>query len=685
MKELSFSRFQIFRDRLNLLFSRGQVRADLPSILLELRAQSPLRDRIETFERLMSWLRLPVSDGMSGNSSRGVRFRFLLQLLDRNPEWKVSFVEVIRSLMMEASAVRLLCQTGLNQESGFFSEASDRFTRRWLPHPAGETDLAALFSHIFDSEEDAEWIESSPDAVVIPILNLLNSVPLKASAIPKFQKAVLDALVVLGANIAATGVSEDIRSRLKSSEISDSPFIALNRLVSNTEIFEHDFFDFSEVSTQIAQCRSALDIIFRHIEQTGVSVALVYKLERLGASLNRIELLIRLQRAKQTNELASILPGFLGSLIRDEIINEHVSSLIRGNLHLLARKIVERTSHHGEHYIARTRSELLHALVSAAGGGFLTIFTALFKLWIGKAKFALFFEGFFSWINYASSFLSMQFLGLTLATKQPSMTASSLSGTLEQYERTGDVEVVTEEIAVITRSQVAAAVGNLGAVIPGAILLNLFWKWIYGHSVMDTTYAHYFIASLNPFTSLTIPFAALTGVLLWASSVAAGWSENWVVYRRLPQALSESQKLNHIFGHARMEKWVQKFSTTISGVVGNTTLGFFLAFIPVFGRFFGLAIDVRHVTLSAGAATLAVCSLGFQSMHWTDLAMLVFGILVIGILNFGVSFMLALEVAARSREINKRFRLAKILRLVGRRFLSSPLKFLLGSARPAEQ
>lgn len=678
MNELSFSRFQVFRDRLNLLFSSGQLRADLPSILIELGSHSSLRDRIEVLERLMSWIRLPVNDGLDGNASRGVRFRFLLQLLDRNSEWKSGFVEVIRSLIMEASAVRLFCQTGLNQESGFFSEAADRLTRKWIPRPEGETDLAALFSHIFNSEEDAEWIESSPDAVVIPILNLLNSIPSKKNASHSIQKAMLDALVVLGANIAATGVSEDIRARLEFSEISVSPFIALNRLISSTEVFSQNAFEPSEILTLITRCRSALDAVFRHIEDTGVSVALVYKLERLGASLNRIETLIQLHKAEQLNEMALILPGFLGGLIRDEIVNENLNSLIRGNLHLLARKIVERTSHHGEHYIARTRNELFHALVSAAGGGFLTIFTALIKLWIGKAKLALFFEGFFSWINYAGSFLTMQFLGLTLATKQPSMTASSLAGTLEQYERTGDIDSVTEEIAIITRSQVAAAVGNLGAVIPGAVLLEFFSRWIYGRSVMDATYAGYFIGSLNPLTSMTIPYAALTGVFLWASSVAAGWSENWVVYRRLPQALSENRKLNRVFGHARMKTWMQTFGSTVSGATGNTTLGFFLAFTPVLGRFFGLSLDVRHVTLSAGAATLAVCSMGVSSLRWTEWAVLAFGITIIGILNFGVSFMLALEVAARAREINKRIRLSKVLRQVGRRFLASPLKFLKG-------
>lgn len=41
----------------------------------------------------------------------------------------------------------------------------------------------------------------------------------------------------------------------------------------------------------------------------------------------------------------------------------------------------------------------------------------------------------------------------------------------------------------------------------------------------------------------TVFYAALTGVLLWLSSLGAGWLENWIVYRRLPEALAKHRRL----------------------------------------------------------------------------------------------------------------------------------------------
>jgi site-specific recombinase len=85
----------------------------------------------------------------------------------------------------------------------------------------------------------------------------------------------------------------------------------------------------------------------------------------------------------------------------------------------------------------------------------------------------------------------------------------------------------------------------------------------------------------------------------------------------------------------------------VAGFGGNVSLGVLLAATPIAGKFFGLPLDVRHVTLSAGALALAASRLGTQASYGAWL-MAVFGIVVIGALNFGVSFVLALSVALGS-------------------------------------
>jgi len=53
--------------------------------------------------------------------------------------------------------------------------------------------------------------------------------------------------------------------------------------------------------------------------------------------------------------------------------------LVSWNLQLLNRKIVDRSGETGEHYIARNLREYRHIWLAAAGGGVLTVGTAVVK------------------------------------------------------------------------------------------------------------------------------------------------------------------------------------------------------------------------------------------------------------------------------------------------------------------
>jgi site-specific recombinase len=192
--------------------------------------------------------------------------------------------------------------------------------------------------------------------------------------------------------------------------------------------------------------------------------------------------------------------------------------------------------------------------------------------------------------------------------------------------------------------------------------------------------AAYVIHSLHPTHSPTIFYAALTGVLLWVSSVAAGWLENWAVYRRLPEAIAE-HRIGRFIGR-RTTRWASRvFSRNISGVGGNTALGYLLGMTPIAGKFFGLPLDVRHVTLSTGALTLALCAQGSAALRTGEFWGAALGIAIIGSLNFGVSFVLALLVALRAREVERKDRL-KLWVSVFATFFKSPGQFFFPPKLP---
>jgi site-specific recombinase len=367
------------------------------------------------------------------------------------------------------------------------------------------------------------------------------------------------------------------------------------------------------------------------------------------------------------------------ALIRGSYLQRGVRSLLRNAAKRLARKVVEHTASTGEHYLVNSRADWQALGLGAVGGGFITAFTALGKYAAGALPLAPLVLGFALAGNYAGSFILMQMCHFTLASKQPAMTAAALAANLEHgWHQEREVELV----AAITRSQSIATLGNIAMAMPTAFLLDLLSQAITGHSLLSPETALHSVASLHPFLSLTIPFAALTGGFLWLASLGSGWAANWSAFRRLPEALARHRGLNRLVGSSRAAAIGHFTEEHFSGIVGYLILGFLLGFVPVlFARFFGIPIEVRHVTLSAASLALGAASLfSAGELHGGELAWGLLGIAVIGALNFGVSFSLALRTAMRARDLSAKERSALWQALV-EAFRASPRRFLW---KPAE-
>jgi site-specific recombinase len=111
----------------------------------------------------------------------------------------------------------------------------------------------------------------------------------------------------------------------------------------------------------------------------------------------------------------------------------------------------------------------------------------------------------------------------------------------------------------------------------------------------------------------------------------------------------------------------------LSGIGGNVTIGFLLGMMPVVGKFLGVPLEVRHVTLSTGSLTFAALSLGGNPLSHEGFLAAVGGIGVVLLLNFGVSFALALGVAMRAREVERGA--SRLFGAIVRRFFRSPGEF----------
>jgi site-specific recombinase len=349
--------------------------------------------------------------------------------------------------------------------------------------------------------------------------------------------------------------------------------------------------------------------------------------------------------------------------------------LCRQNLHLLTRRIVERNAETGEHYIARNRQEYTAVLRSAAGGGVILGVTTVLKLFLAKLVLAEFFRGAFFGLNYAVSFVVVQLCGFSVATKQPATTAPALARRMSELHTAAQLEALVDEVVFLIRSQIASVFGNLALVIPATWILDMIWNSLTGSHIVNQHKAELILGTVAPWSGCWF-FAMFTGVLLWLSSLFAAWMDNWFVLHQLGPALAQHRGLQRCFGPTRARRLSLWLEHNIAGLGGNISLGLMLGIIPSVAIFFGLPLDVRHVTLSTGQVTAAFAALGGGHLWALSTVSIAIGILGIGLLNLLVSFSLALFVAIRARNLRGPERHQFYQAIVGR-FLRSPFSFLL--------
>jgi site-specific recombinase len=365
----------------------------------------------------------------------------------------------------------------------------------------------------------------------------------------------------------------------------------------------------------------------------------------------------------------------LNTLFAGLLADTRVSALVRQNLNLLARKTVERTGHSGEHYIAQSRKEYWRMWGAAIGGGLVTVFTGAIKLHIVAQVWAPFVEGFLIGTNYAISFLILQIFGLALATKQPSMTAATLADIIRRNRGDERRTKIAEFAASISRTQLAAAMGNVIAVSAGAVVFDQFWRVTHGHAYLATKQAETVYLSLRPIASGTAFFAAVTGVLLWLAALIGGWCENFAIYNRIPEAIAQ-HPLGQRLGSERMKAIANWVDRNVAPWSNSIALGYLMGFTPEIAHFFGLPMDIRHVTLNTGMFVFAAARFGVAAFTKMWLYSAIGGIAVMFVLNLGVSFSIASIVALRAYDVGWREQ-TLILRAAFKEILQSPLQFLL--------
>ncbi|WP_433970248.1 hypothetical protein [Tunturiibacter gelidiferens] len=598
-----------------------------------------------------------------------------LDLLDHDHDLRSRLQHTWKAMLGSLDFVPFFAETGLPAQRALLPEIMERLFQRVLPPPREDSDVTRLFAAIFTSPRAVQRFLDL-DAPSFSRLATTLWDPQGLAVFPHVHDDLYEALRLLAARVSARGTSVVVRQRTEAERVDKSPFYSF---VFATEKFiqsegsEPPIARIERWLESVYACRGELALVRLHMEDAGVSTALVFDLSAMDQALDRMELLTE-TLVEHTRKPLVAARMLLNTLVSGRLQDTRVSSFIRQNVNMLARKTVERTGHGGEHYIAHNRREYWRMWGAAIGGGLLTVFTAAIKLHIIGHHWPPFVEAFLVGTTYAISFLLLLIFGLALATKQPSMTGATLADIIRRNRGDSRRDKITDFAASISRTQFAAALGNIIAVCFGVFIFDQLWRKAFQSPYLPTDQAEHIYESLRPLASPTAIDAVLTGIILWLAGLIGGWCENFAVYHHVPAAIAQHPLGNRI-GVRRMQRLANWFDHNVAAWSASIALGYLMGFTPAISKFFGLPLDIRHVTLNTGMFAFSVAHFGSSAFERPWLYTALVGIAVMFVLNLGVSFGVASYVAFRAYDVRREEHLS-ILRYVLKQIVRSPWQFL---------
>jgi len=645
-------------------------------LLAHVPVEASRADRHLWLIEVMEWIR-------QGEPITGMQF--VLRRLEAAPELREQVLAFLGVCLNDMHLSSLLADLGFAPRPALMSELGERLRNRMLPASPDTRDLAILFGLLFDVTHDHSWI-TRLDSVTLTRLGRLLNEAWQRTTQGSWRPVFMSALSILAGQVKATALSRELRLRMGDGKEVTQTFIQLGRAVEDL----HDLLD-DDATNRVAllqqaqylralidRCVNLTQEIHAHLETYGVSVDVVFQIDQIQGRCKRMEQVLDcLLAPKPYQDIRNLTLALL------DLGNarQSVRALFRQHYSLLSRLVAERNAESGSHYITRTSAEYVDMLGRAGGGGLVLVATTFIKFAILGLGLSAFWSGFAIGTNYAISFVIVFLLHWTVATKQPAMTAPAMAARLHDNRSEEDIDGFVDEVANLIRSQMAGIIGNLAVVAPVVVLVQALSWWAWGQPLTDVAQAEYVLDQMT-LLGPTAFYAAFTGVLLFASSLIAGWFENWFVWHRLDSAMQWHPRMRRVLGAKRATRWARWWRTHVSSLAANVSLGLLLGITPALAAFFGLPLEVRHVTLSTGQIAAALGTLGVEALRDANFWWCVAAIPVTGILNVGVSFALALRVAIRSRQVKVNDR-AQLTRALLQRMRREPLRFILPPRRPA--
>jgi len=617
-----------------------------------------------------------IRPGLIGATSNpNVNLAQLIEDIKTVPQTQADLRAAFKELLTSKDFIQALTETGLTLESGVFSEVYKRIEYKFLPKAHDHNDILGLIARIFDSKStDAGWLEKVDRETFGEFLSLI--LPPREELIESIGPQLLLSLEILSLRMAGLGYDPLVTHRLKGRREFQYSFMEVTRhvhaLIDGKGGAEESI---KAIRAPLRQCSQAVNWIRsrRHID--GASLGLTYRLMKIQQIIHRIDQLLDLMEAVFGEWSQKPALDLFMEITLAEIQRFNLTRFIGHNVEMLAYQVTEHTGKTGEHYITKTRDEWVDMFRSAALGGVVVALLAVLKILIGKVGLPPIPEALAFGTLYASGFVFILYIGGTLATKQPAMTASTLAQALDEATTSkGAMENLSEVLIRTSRSQFAALLGNYMVAFPAAVFFCLPF-YISHHDLMSPDKAVKTLESLHPYKSLSFFYAGIAGLGLFISGLLAGFADNWFIFNNVGYRLRQSDLLKRIVGTHNLDRAIRAIDHNLGFWVGNISLGYYLGMVGAIGIIMGLPIDVRHITFSTATFGAALVSLKFQYAP-ALIVLLAVAIFGMGLINLAVSFSLSLFVAVKSRRI-KFSQTPDLLRLLARKFRERPTEFFV--------
>ena len=621
----------------------------------------PDADPTDLFIRLIDEIRPRQSTDFE---SAKRNLQALCHLLNLRAELRLAIREKLGALSQSYRHSELYTSTGILPNTGFGTEFLRRIGHTVLPEVLDKDLLRTLLRETFRKPGDGLWVIGVGEDAWLQLIDALHLEEQEAIAgMPQPVAEILRSLRVISYWIAAFGMEPELLRLDRALETYESPFAAQNEeLIAYISAYpaawrnpEAPISDDKHLRVLLDQCQQVIEKIRKRAAREGTSIRLTFHLQRLhqlirrcGHLLDIVEPLRQQPDGKAANRAIVYL---FTRLIRDECQRNNLRKHWRQNTELIALRVTDNASTHGEHYITESRSDYYHTARSAAIGGFIIAFMACFKILLSKVEMPPLSGAIVFCLNYGLGFCLIHLLHGTVATKQPAMTANAIAATISQSGgKLRDLDLLVKLIARTVRSQIVAILGNVGIAVPLAGLIAYLVFLANGESFVSPEKAAYLLEEQSLIHSGAVFYAAIAGVCLFLAGLINGYFDNYAAYNRIPERVLQLEWPRRLFGENRMRRVSTYIGENLGALTGNFVFGFLLGGTALLGLLFGLPIDIRHVAFSSAFVGISLVTLDVATYLW-PFVWAALGVAAIGLINLSVSFSLALNVALRSRQI----------------------------------